>query len=88
MTTAETTGEGCGGLSCQGAAGLLADRSAPEETVILLHPPVTLVAVSIVMDRERQQNDSRVNGYGPVSSAAICANLRALTNLPPPTAHC
>ena len=32
-------------------------------TVILLHPPLPLVGVSIVMERERQQNDSLVNGY-------------------------
>ena len=35
---------------------------APDETVILLHPPLSLVGVSIVMERERQQNDSLVNG--------------------------
>ena len=32
------------------------------ETVILLHPPLHLAGVSIVMGRERQQNDSLVNG--------------------------
>ena len=32
------------------------------ETVILLHPPLHLAGVSIVMERERQQNDSLVNG--------------------------
>ena len=35
---------------------------APDETVILLHPPIPSVGVSIVMERERQQNDSLVNG--------------------------
>ena len=30
---------------------------AVDETVILLHPPLPLVGVSIVMERERQQND-------------------------------
>ena len=35
---------------------------AIDETVILLHPPLPLVGVSIVMERERQQNDSLVNG--------------------------
>ena len=35
---------------------------AVDETVILLHPPLPLVGVSIVMERERQQNDSLVNG--------------------------
>ena len=32
------------------------------ETVILLHPPLPLVGVSIAMERERQQNDSLANG--------------------------
>ena len=32
------------------------------ETVILLHPSLPLVGVSIVMERERQQNDILVNG--------------------------
>ena len=32
------------------------------ETVILLHSPLTLVSVSIVMERGRQQNDSLANG--------------------------
>ena len=35
---------------------------APDETVILLPPPLPLVGLSIVMVRERQQNDSLVNG--------------------------
>ena len=30
---------------------------AVDETVILLHPPLPLVGVSIAMERERQQND-------------------------------
>ena len=33
-----------------------------ESSVILLHPLLPLVGVSIVMERERQQNDSLVNG--------------------------
>ena len=37
-------------------------RIAVDETVILLHSPLPLVGVSIVMERERQQNDSLVNG--------------------------
>ena len=37
-------------------------QPAPDETVILLHPPLPLVGVSIVMKRERQQNDSLGNG--------------------------
>ena len=32
------------------------------ETVILLHPPLPLVGVSIAMKRERQQNDSLADG--------------------------
>ena len=35
--------------------------AAVDETVTLLHPPLPLVGVSIVMERERQQNDSLVN---------------------------
>ena len=41
-----------------------AGHLAVGETVILLHPPLPLVGVSIVMERERQQNDSLANGYG------------------------
>ena len=33
-----------------------------ETSVILLHPPLPLVGVSVVMERERQQNDSLFNG--------------------------
>ena len=32
------------------------------ETVILRHPPLSVVVVSIVMERDRQQNDSLANG--------------------------
>ena len=32
------------------------------ETVILLHPPLSVVGVSIAMERDRQQNDSLANG--------------------------
>ena len=35
---------------------------AVDETVILLHPPLPLVGVSIVMERRCQQNDSLVRG--------------------------
>ena len=35
---------------------------AISETVILLHPPLPLVGVSIVVERERQQNDSLAEG--------------------------
>ena len=44
--------------------------TAPDETVILLHPPLPLVGVSIVMERERQQNDSLVN----VQAATACTD--------------
>ena len=47
------------------AAGDHADAVAllaVDETVILLHPPLPLAGVSMVMERERQQNDSLVNG--------------------------
>ena len=37
--------------------------AAGESSVILLHPPLPLVGVSIAMGRERQPNDSLVNGY-------------------------
>ena len=43
---------------CDIAAGGL----AVDETVSLLPTPLPLVGVSIVMERERQQNDSLVNG--------------------------
>ena len=36
---------------------------APDETVVLLHPPLPVAGVSTVMERERQQNDSLVRGY-------------------------
>ena len=50
---------------------------AVDETVILLHPPLPLVGVSIAMERERQQNDILVNGYctrGEVLQ--VCINPR------------
>ena len=43
-------------------AGLGGQVAVDETSVILLHPPLPLVGVSIVMERERQQNDSLVNG--------------------------
>ena len=50
------------GAGGEGVVGEL-DRLAVDETVILLHPPLHLVSVSIVMERERQQNDrTLVNG--------------------------
>ena len=36
--------------------------AAVDETVILLQPPLPLLGVSIVMERERQQNDSLADG--------------------------
>ena len=63
------------------STGYRACTLAIDETVILLHPLLLLVGVSIVMERERQQNDSIVNGYCtssisrrryPASSAAAC----------------
>ena len=38
-------------------------RLAAGETVILPHPPLTLVGVSMRMEREHQQNASLANGY-------------------------
>ena len=35
---------------------------AVDETVILLHPPLPLVGVSTVMERERQYTDSLADG--------------------------
>ena len=47
-----------------GGDGILSSSLvAIDETVILLHPPLPLAGVSIVMERERQQIDSLVNGY-------------------------
>ena len=40
--------------------GIRADLAVDE--IILLHPPLPLVGVSIVMERECQQNDSLVTG--------------------------
>ena len=46
----------------EGGAAPMAAPLAPDETVILPHPPLPLAGVSIVMERERQQNGSLVNG--------------------------
>ena len=61
-----------GTKTCRGALGRglsrLVGRSgdaaglAVDETVIVLHPPLPLVGKSIVMERERQQNDSLADG--------------------------
>ena len=54
------------------AEGGLYTAVAPDETVILLHPPLPLVGVSIVTEGERQQNDSFVRGYSsPFISEAM-----------------
>ena len=50
-----------------GGSGLLiywvpAGLAVDETSVILVHPPLPLVGVSIVMERERPLNDSLVNG--------------------------
>ena len=45
-----------------GAGSRCGAPAAPDETVILLHPPLPLVGLSIAMERERQQNDSLANG--------------------------
>ena len=37
-------------------------RPSRGETVTLLHPPLPMVGVSIVMEREREQNDSLADG--------------------------
>ena len=42
---------------------VLLHACAGDETVILLHHPLPLAGVSIVMERERQQNGSLVRGY-------------------------
>ena len=39
-------------------------RLAVDKTVILLHPPLPLVGVSMRMERGCQQNDSLADGYG------------------------
>ena len=44
------------------APGRRAAALAIDETVTLLHPPLPLVGAPIVTERERQQNDSLVNG--------------------------
>ena len=51
------------------------------ETVILLHPPPHLVGVSIVMERNRQQNDSLADGYTVIKGGGgpcCCCQLRLL----------
>ena len=40
----------------------MARMAVDEASAILLHPPLPLVGVSIAMEREREQNDSLVDG--------------------------
>ena len=54
------TDDGGGIDLCKSCFG--GESKAVHETLILLHPPLPLVDVSIVMERERQQSDSLVNG--------------------------
>ena len=54
----------CQDLVCALPRGGPLGRLAVDETVILLHPPLPLVGVSIVMKRGCQQNDSLVRCYG------------------------
>ena len=52
---------------------------AVDESVILLHPPLPSVGVSKVMERERQQNDSLVNGYtSPLPSLSKRLNTSSI----------
>ena len=57
--------------------------AAVDETVILLRPPLPLVGVSIVMERERQHNDSlssMVNGMARERApTTACARSQPLT---------
>ena len=57
--------------------GLSAFELADDETVILLHASLPLAGVSIVMERERQQNDSLVNGYLGASGRVEASRSRA-----------
>ena len=57
-------------------AALIAALVAVGETVILLHPLLPLVGVSIVMERERQQNDSLADGYRPTQGRRQAARAR------------
>ena len=62
----------CGSVSVAGwrilrSPAVRAESSRPAglavgETVILLHPPLPFVGVSIVIEKECQQNDSLANG--------------------------
>ena len=58
--TASTTAAASSALLSSGTMTPVAP-SRRRETVILLHPPLPSVGVSIVMERERQQNDSLVS---------------------------
>ena len=57
----------------QGTRGAQVPRQlAVGETVILLHPPLRLVGVSIVMERRCQQNDT----VSPTATTECCADLQ------------
>ena len=49
---------------------------APDETVILVHPPLPLVCVSMAMERERQQNDSLVKATSMATIRYLCLRRR------------
>ena len=53
---------------------------------LLLYPPLPLVGASIAMERERQQNDSLVNGYSsPLAAPPPPAGAAAAGPLPAPS---
>ena len=58
---------------------------AVDETGILLHPSLHLVGVSIVMERERQQNDSLVGGQARASPVVVLAFVVATADSPTDT---
>ena len=61
-TILQHNGPGCLGFGANTPGSPTGRHLAVDETVILLHPPLPLAGVSIVMERERQQNDGLVNG--------------------------
>ena len=56
-------------------------RVAPDETVILLHPPVSLYGVSIGINRGCRQNDSLANGYIGVGAALLLVTAASTCGL-------
>ena len=73
------------------ARSIAAACAVGESSVILLHPPLPLVGVSIVVERERQHNDSLADGYSrrrsvqrrPHRPVRILAAAGALSNRAP-----